>query len=82
MKKSVIVTNAYSSHENPAAELVQNACVYSSNIVFHCGNAIVNVKSIMGVMALNLVEGMEVVIEATGVDEEKAIEAMEEFIAK
>ena len=42
----------------------------------------VNVKSIMGMMSMALLNGEEVVIDAEGEDEEAAAAAIEEFLTK
>ena len=39
-----------------------------------------NVKSIMGMMSLALVNGTEVTVDAEGEDAEKAVKALEEFL--
>ena len=82
MKKSVIVSNAYENHDNPAAELVQCACTFDCKVEIEHDSVVVNAKSIMGLMAFNPVEGMTVNIITTGVDEEQAINAIEEFLCK
>ena len=45
-------------------------------------NKRVNVKSIMGMMSMALLNGEEVVIDAEGEDEEAAAAAIEEFLTK
>ena len=45
-------------------------------------NKRVNVKSIMGMMSMALLNGEEVVIDAEGEDEEAATAAIEEFLTK
>ena len=45
-------------------------------------NKRVNVKSIMGMMSMALLNGEEVVIDAEGEDEQEAIAAIEEFLTK
>lgn len=45
-------------------------------------NKRVNVKSIMGMMSMALLNGEEVVIDAEGEDEEVAAAAIEEFLTK
>ena len=45
-------------------------------------NKRVNVKSIMGMMNMALLNGEEVVIDPEGEDEQEAIAAIEEFLTK
>ena len=63
--------------------LVQKANQFSSQIYMESGdNKRVNVKSIMGMMSMALLNGEEVVIDAEGEDEEAATAAIEEFLTK
>lgn len=57
----------------PVAILVQVASQYESNIYVECENKKVNAKSIMGMMTLGLVAGEEVIVSASGDDEENAM---------
>lgn len=78
--KEIIVSDVNKSHENPIAELVQVACQFDSNIVLENDNRKINAKSIMGIMAFNPAQGMEVNIVADGSDEKEALVAMEQFL--
>ena len=83
MKKDVVVQMSDSMEETPIALLVQKANQFSSQIYMESGdNKRVNVKSIMGMMSMALLNGEEVVIDAEGEDEEAAAAAIEEFLTK
>ena len=83
MKKSVVVNMQNDLEARPIALLVQKANQFSSQIYMESGdNKIVNVKSIMGMMSMALLNGEEVVIDAEGEDEEAAAAAIEEFLTK
>ena len=70
-------------HAKRLALLVQKANQFSSQIYMESGdNKRVNVKSIMGMMSMALLNGEEVVIDAEGEDEEAAAAAIEEFLTK
>lgn len=58
----------------PVAVLVQVASQYDSSIYVECENKKVNAKSIMGMMALGLSAGEEVVVSANGDDEVTAMD--------
>ncbi len=79
--KEIIVSDVNKTHDNPIAELVQVACQFDSNIVLENDNRKINAKSIMGIMAFNPAQGMEVNIVADGSDEKEALVAMEQFLA-
>lgn len=65
----------------PVAVLVQVASQYSSSIYVECEDKKVNAKSIMGMMTLGLVAGEEVVVSASGEDEENAMEDIEKYLS-
>lgn len=79
-KKSIVVSDVSKGHKNPIAELVQVACRFDSQITLESDNRRINAKSIMGIMAFNPTEGMEVDIVAEGNDEQEALAAMEQFL--
>ena len=83
MKKGVVVNMQNDLEARPIALLVQKANHFSSQIYMESGdNKRVNVKSIMGMMSMALLNGEEVVIDAEGEDEEAAAAAIEEFLTK
>lgn len=79
-EKKVIVSNVAKEYSNPIAELVQVACQFDSDIRLESGEAKINAKSIMGIMAFNPSKGMSVNIVVEGSDEEEALTAMEKFL--
>lgn len=65
----------------PVAVLVQVASQFSSSIYVESGNRKVNAKSIMGMMALGLDTGEEVLVSAEGDDEVNAMQDIENFLS-
>ncbi|MBR1742600.1 MAG: HPr family phosphocarrier protein [Lachnospiraceae bacterium] len=65
----------------PVAVLVQVASQFSSSIYVECGDKRVNAKSIMGMMALGLDSGEEVVVSADGEDEANAMQDIERYLS-
>ena len=65
----------------PVAVLVQVASQFNSSIYVESGAKKVNAKSIMGMMALGLDAGEEVVVSAEGDDETSAMEDIEKFLS-
>ncbi len=83
MKKRVVVNMQDDLEARPIALLVQKANQFSSQIYMESeGNKRVNVKSIMGMMSMALLNGEEVVIDAEGEDAQDAVAAIEEFLTK
>jgi catabolite repression HPr-like protein len=66
----------------PAALFVQEANRFSSDIFLEKDGKKVNAKSIMGLMSLAVGSGVEINIIADGDDEERAIDALADFIQK
>ena len=60
----------------PVAEIVQTASRFQSTIYLISGNKKINAKSIMGMMSLGLCNDEELEIEASGADEQEAVEAI------
>lgn len=81
MIQSVEVADINKSHSNPIAELVQTACKFQSHITIQCDGKYINAKSLMGMMAFGLKEGLKVEISADGVDEAQAVDTIKEFLA-
>ncbi|SFR84043.1 HPr family phosphocarrier protein [Anaeromicropila populeti] len=65
----------------PVAILVQVASQYESAIYVECEEKKVNAKSIMGMMSLGLAAGEEVIVSASGADEEEAMENIEKYLS-
>lgn len=64
----------------PVAVLVQVASQFESSVHIECEDKKVNAKSIMGMMSLGLAAGEEIVVTTDGVDEEQAMEKIEEYL--
>lgn len=80
LEKSVEVTLESGLQARPAAQFVQEANKFSSDLFLEKDGKRINAKSIMGLMTLALAKGEEVLIIADGADEEDAIEALSQFI--
>ena len=76
----VIVNNKAGLHAKPASLFVQKANNFKSEIYIKKDATRVNAKSIMGVMILAVQKGDEILIEANGDDEKKAVEQLKQLI--
>lgn len=80
LRKEVTVKDIDKKYEHPLAEIVQIASQYKSEILLEYDKYHINAKSIMGIIAFNPSEGMNVTIAADGNDENEAVEALEKFL--
>ena len=80
IKKPVTLQSDLDMESRPIAHLVQEASQYDSTVYIEMDNMKINAKSIMGIMAFNPHNGVEVEIEAEGADEADALNAMEKFL--
>ena len=78
--KSVVINNSFQDAE-PVPRLVKLACQFQSRLELSDKDRKINIKSMLGVMALNLSPGMTVDISAEGADEKEALAALEDFFA-
>lgn len=80
LKKVITIEGQNSSEAKPVAMLVQVASQYESTIYLETGSKRVNAKSIMGMMPLALMEGMDILVEADGNDETAAVSEIEKYL--
>lgn len=79
LKRDVVVKEIGKRYDHPLAEIVQIASQYKCEILLEYDKYKINAKSIMGIIAFNPSEGMNVTIAADGKDEGEAVEALEKF---
>ena len=75
--KNIEIINKLGLHARAAAKLVQLASSFISHIEIEKNNRRVNCKSIMGVMMLAAGKGSEVILYATGEDEDESLVKIE-----
>jgi len=80
VERKVRIMNKLGLHARPAAQLVQRASRFESDIKLKRDNLEVNAKSIMGVMMLAAEMGSLIIIITDGPDEKEAAEAMVQVI--
>ena len=81
IRKPVTVKISNGLEVRPIAMLVQVTSQFESEIHIESGSRKVNAKSIMGMMTLGLDTGDEVIITVNGIDEELAMEKVEEYLS-
>jgi phosphocarrier protein len=77
IEKEITVVNKLGLHARPAAQLVQTASRFRSEVSITRGDLTVNAKSIMGVMMLAAELGAVLRFRVEGEDERQAIKAIE-----
>mgnify|MGYP001817820095 FL=1 len=80
ISRSLTIINRLGLHARAATRLVNCASEFNARIIIRKGTRSINGKSIMGVLTLAASPGTELVIEASGDDEEQAIEAIARLI--
>ena len=78
--REVTVKNSVGLHARPATFFIQKANSFSCSISVEREDRRVNAKSLLGVLSLGIVKGMEITLVADGPDEEAAIEALADLI--
>ncbi len=80
LRKEFTIRNQLGLHLRAASRLVQTASRFSSSVHIEVRENRVNGKSIIGLATLAAAKGTTIVVEAQGVDEEEAIEAIGRLI--
>ena len=80
ISKNITINIPTDMEARPGALLVQVASQFESNIYVEVEDKKVNAKSIMGMMTLSIAPGEEVTIITKGVDEEEAMNKIEEYL--
>lgn len=79
--QETIVNNQVGLHARPATFFIQKANEFKSSIWVEREERKVNAKSLLGVLSLGIVKGTPIKLEADGVDEKEAVEALVKLIS-
>lgn len=82
VEKTYTVIDETGIHARPATILVKTAEKFESDIRLEYKSKTVNLKSIMGVMALGVTPNSEIKIITDGPDEEAALSTLDEILTK
>lgn len=80
IQKTIIVQLQHGLQARIATEFVKKAASFSSEISLIKNGRAVAGKSIMGIMALAIRKGEEIILSANGNDEQQAVVALEKFL--
>ena len=75
-KDSFVVINEKGLHTRPSTELVKCATAFKSRVSLVYEDAVVNAKSLLGILMLAAERGAKIEIEAEGDDAEDAVRAI------
>ena len=81
ISRDVTIQNNVGLHARPATFFIQKANSYKSSIWVEKGDRRVNAKSLLGVLSLGIIKGMDVTLIADGSDEAEALDGLAELIA-
>lgn len=82
IERSITVKLETGLQARPAAEFVQEANRFTSDIYLEKDGNLVNAKSIMGLMSLAIVTNETIILRAEGEDKTIALDHLESFISK
>ena len=80
LQRTFLIVNTLGLHARAAAQLVQTANRYQSEVLVERDGQSVNGKSIMGVLMLAAAKGSEILVTCEGPDAEPALQALARLI--
>jgi len=78
-KRELLIENKLGLHARAAAQIVKTASGYTARILLSKDGVEVDGKSIMGIMMMAAARGATVLVQANGVDEDRALDGMEKL---
>ena len=80
VSREVTIKNNVGLHARPATFFIQKANSFKSSIWVESEDRRINAKSLLGVLSLGIVKGMNITIIADGQDENEAVEGLAALI--
>ncbi|MDI3534610.1 MAG: phosphocarrier protein HPr [Thermosediminibacterales bacterium] len=80
VERTVTIKNKTGLHARPAAQFVQTANKFKSNITITKDGKTADAKSIITVLSMGINKGSEIILCAEGPDESKAVDTLVELI--
>ena len=77
---SYTIKNPSGIHARPAAQMIKLAGEFKSRVELSANGRTVSLDNIIGIMSLNIQQGTEIRIDASGEDSREALAAMSEFL--
>ena len=82
ISKEIVVRCESGLHNMQATYFVQKANEFDCGIWVESGSRKMNAKSLLGIMSMGIVTGAAVVLSASGVDAEEAVNALEVLLQR
>ncbi len=79
-QEKVTLTNPAGLHARPGKQLVQLAKGFESDVTLIKADTRYNAKSLMKILQAGLSQGDELTVEASGADEDKALQEIVDYI--
>ena len=76
VSREVTIKNNVGLHARPATFFIQKANSFKSSIWVEREDRRINAKSLLGVLSLGIVKGMDITIIADGADENEAVDGL------
>ncbi len=80
LSRTFVIVNSLGLHARAAAQLVQTANRFRSEVLVEKDGTEVNGKSIMGVLTLAAAKGAEITVSVEGEDSDQALQALAKVI--
>lgn len=80
IKMELVLTNAAGLHARPAAQFVQKASSFTSNVTIQAAGKTANAKSILSIMSLSLGQGSKIELIADGPDEAECLAGLRALV--
>ncbi len=80
VSKTVTVKNATGLHTRPGQRFVKQAQIYECDVTVKKDAKVANAKSLLKMLKLGISQGDEMTIECSGTNEEKALEALVQWV--
>lgn len=80
LEEKLIIKNKTGLHARPAAQFVEKANSFNSDICIEYKDEKINAKSILSLMSLGLGQGSTFTLRVQGSDEKQALEDLKKFI--
>ncbi len=80
ISREVKIINSVGLHARPATFFIQKAQSYNSSVWVEKDDRRINAKSLLGILALGISQGMTISLIADGPDEAEAIDGLAELI--
>ncbi|MCU1669170.1 MAG: fruB [Blastococcus sp.] len=76
VSSSVVITDPLGLHARPAAQFVEKARTFASDVTLDKDGTSANCKSLLSILKLGVTQGTEVTVTASGDDEQGALDAL------